>query len=288
MPTNVLVVGATGNVGSAVVGALVDKGVSVRGLARTDDGGAALNAAGAEAYVGDLTDRSSLMPACDGVEVAFIVTRGTEEQVEMAGNAIEAAKAAGVARIVRMSAFVPEPALEVVLGRQHAEIEQLVRDSGVPSTIIKPIFFMQNLLGSAGSIAAGDAMYWPWGEGRAGMVDIRDIADVAVEVMTTEGHDGNTYVLTGPASISMAEAAAALSKALGRTITYVDVPPEAAVEGMKGIGMSQFMADTNVELMGNYATSGGDRITNDVERITGHPARSIDDFARDFASMFAG
>jgi uncharacterized protein YbjT (DUF2867 family) len=286
VPSNVLVVGATGNVGSAVVNALVSKGVAVRGLARTDEGSAAVSAAGAEAVVGELTDRASLMPACDGIETVFIVTRGTEQQVEMAANAIEAAKAAGVVRIVRMSAFVPEPALEVVLGRQHAEIEQLVRESGVPSTIIKPIFFMQNLLGSAGSIAAGDAMYWPWDQGRAGMVDIRDIVDVAVEVMTTDGHEGKTYTLTGPASISMADAAAALSKTLGRTITYVDVPPETNVE-LIGMGMSPFMAETNVELIGNFATGGGDRITDDVERVAGHPARSIDDFARDFAGMFA-
>lgn len=286
MPSNILVVGATGNVGSAVVGALVTKGAAVRGLAHSVDGAAAVRAAGAEAYLGDLTDPSSLAPAFDGVDTVFIVTRGTEQQVEMASSAINAAKAAGVGRIVRMSAFVPEPVLETELGRQHAEIERLVRDSGVPSTIIKPIFFMQNLLGSAGTIASDDAMYWPWGEGRASMIDIRDIVDVAVEVLTSDGHEGNTYTLSGPASISMADAAAALSKVLGRPITYVDVPLEAAIEALVGMGMSQFMADTNAELMANFAAGGGDRVTDDVERLTGHPARSIDDFARDFASMF--
>lgn len=286
MPNSVLVVGATGNVGSAVVPALVAKGVPVRGLAHSDDGAAAVRAAGAEAYLGELTDPSSLAPAFEGVDTVFIVTRGTEQQVEMASNAIDAAKAAGVGRIVRLSAFVPEPALETELGRQHAEIERLVRGSGVPSTIIKPIFFMQNLLGSAGTIASDDAMYWPWGEGRASMNDIRDIVDVAVEILTSDGHEGNAYTVTGPASISMADAAAALSKALGRPITYVDVPLEAAIEALVGMGMSQFMADTNAELMANFATGGGDRVTDDVERLTGHPARSIDDFARDFASMF--
>ena len=110
MDNKILVVGATGNVGSAVVNALVAKGVTPRGLAHSDAGAQAVRDSGAEAYTGELTDLASLGPACDGMDTAFIVTRGTEDQVEMAANAIEASKEAGVRRIVRLSALVPEPA----------------------------------------------------------------------------------------------------------------------------------------------------------------------------------
>jgi uncharacterized protein YbjT (DUF2867 family) len=288
MSGKVLVVGATGNCGSGVVAELAGKGVDVRGLARTDDGATAVREAGAEAVVGDLTDPSSLDAAFDGVGAAFIVTRGTENQVEMAGNAIEAAKRAGVGRVVRLSAFVPEPALETALGRQHSEIDKLVTDSGVPYTIIKPTFFMQNLMGAAAAVASDGVIYWAFGDGRAGMTDVRDVVDVACEVSTSDGHEGVTYTLTGPESISMQDVAAAFTSVLGKEVNYVSAPVEAGVESMVGMGLSQFMADTNGELMANFANNGADRVTGDVQQVTGHPARSIEDFARDFAGMFGG
>jgi uncharacterized protein YbjT (DUF2867 family) len=288
MTGKILVVGATGNVGSGVLGTLVGQRVDVRGLAHSEAGAEAVRAAGAEAAVGELTAPDSLRGAFEGVDSAFIVTRGMDNQVEMAGNAVEAAKSAGVGRIVRLSAFVPEPAQDTILGRQHQEIDQLVERSGVPYTILKPTFWMQNTMGAAQAVAADGVMYWPFGAGRTGMVDVRDIVDVASEVLTSEGHDGATYTLTGPASISMLDVATALTGALGKPVSYVDVPVSAAVESMVGMGMPQFMADTFGELFVNFAKNGADRSTADVERVTGHPARSIDQFARDFAAVFGG
>ena len=284
----ILVVGATGNVGSGVLAALVGKGADVRGLAHNDDGAVAVREAGAEAVVGELTELSSLHGAFDGVDVAFVVTRGMENQVEMAGNAVEAAKRAGVGRIVRLSAFLPEPALDTILGTQHDEIEQLVVNSGVPYTILRPTFFMQNIMGAAQTVASDSVMYWPFGDGRAGMIDVRDIVDVAVEVSTSDGHEGLTYTLTGPASISMHDVAAVLSRALGKQVTYVNVPVEAAVDSMVGMGMPQFMAETFGELFANFAKNGADRTTGDVEEVARHLARPVDDFARDFAAFFGG
>jgi uncharacterized protein YbjT (DUF2867 family) len=286
MSGKVLVIGATGNVGGGVLGALVGKSVDVRGLARTQEGAKAVRDAGAEAAIGDLADPGSLAAAFDGVNAVFIVTRGTEDQVEMAGNAIDAAKRAGVGRIVRSSAFVPEPALDTTLGRQHHEIDRLVEASGVPYTIIKPTFFMQNLLGSASTVASHGVLYLPFGAGRAGCIDVRDIVDVAVEVLVADGHQGATYTLTGPASISMHDVAVALTTQLGRPVAYVDVPVAAGVEALVGMGMSPFMAKTFGELFVNFADNGADRATGDVANVAGHPARSIDDFVRDFADAF--
>lgn len=288
MASKILVVGATGNVGGGLVGKLVGEDADVRGLARTEDGIDAVRAAGCEPALGDLTDSASIEAAFHGVDIAVVVTRGLENQVEMAANAIDAAQRAGVGRIVRSSAFVPEPALDTILGRQHHEIDQLVRDSGVPYTIVKPTFFMQNILGAAQTVAEDGVMYWPFGDGRAGMTDVRDVVDVLAAVATSDGHEGATYTLTGPASISMHDVAAALSAALDKPVSYVNVPVEAGVGGMVEMGMSEFMAETFGELFVNFANNGADRVTEDVEKVTGHPARSIDDFARDFATMFRG
>lgn len=209
-----------------------------------------------------------------------------ENQVEMAGNAIEAAKRAGVRRIVRLSAFVPEPASVTILGWQHQQIEEMVKATGVPYTILRPTFFMQNILGGAQTIASDGVMYVPFGDGRAGIIDVRDIVDVAVETLRSDAHEGRTYTLTGPASISMHDVAEALTRALGKEITYVDVPVQRGVESLIAMGMPEFMAATYGELFVNFAKDGADRATGDVERVTGHPARSIDDFVRDFAATF--
>lgn len=285
MTRKTLVVGATGNVGSGVVAALVAKGADVRGLAHSDAGLAAIRQAGAEPVSGDLTDVSSLHAAFDGVDAAFVVTRGMGNQVEMAANAIEAARRAGVRRIVRLSAFVPEPALSTILGRQHQEIDEIVKGTGIPFTILRPTFFMQNILAAAQTIVADGVMYLPFGNGRAGIIDVRDIVDVAVDaLLSSGGHEGRTYTLTGPTSISMHDVAIALTRALGREVKYVDVPVQAGVDSLIGMGMPRFMADTFGELFVNFANGGADRATDDVERVTGHPARSIDDFARAFAT----
>ena len=287
MTQKILVVGATGNVGSGVLAALVAGGADVRGLAHSEAGMAAVRQAGAEPVSGELTERSSLMGIFDGLDAALVVTRGMDDQVEMAANAIEAARLAGVRHIVRLSAFVPEPALRTILGRQHEEIDEILKASGVAYTILRPTFFMQNILGAAQTIAADGLMYLPFGNGRAGIIDIRDIVDVAVEtLLSSDGHEGRTYTLTGPASISMYDVAKAFTNALGREIKYVDVPVQVGVDSFIAMGMPRFMADTFGELFVNFAQGGADRATGDVEQVTGHPARSINDFAFDFASSF--
>ena len=188
---------------------------------------------------------------------------------------------------MRLSAFVPEPALSTILGRQHQEIDDALKAAGVAYTILRPTFFMQNILGAAQTIAADGVMYLPFGNGRAGIIDVRDIVDVAIEVLlSTDGHEGRTYTLTGPASISMHHVASALTRALGREVKYVDVPVQAGIDSLIAMGMPKFMAETYGELFVNFARGGGDRATDDVERVTGHAARSIDDFAGDFASAF--
>lgn len=287
MTRKTLVVGATGNVGSGVLAALLARGADVRGLAHSEAGMAAIRQAGAEPVAGELTELSSLRDAFEGVDAAFVVTRGMDNQVEMAANAIEAARRAGVRRIVRLSAFVPEPALRTVLGRQHHEIDESLKAAGVAYTIVRPTFFMQNILGAAQTIAADGVMYLPFGNGRAGIIDVRDIVDVAVQALLSPGgHEGRTYTLTGPASISMHDVASALTGALGREVKYVDVPVQAGIDSFIAMGMPKFMADTYGELFVNFAQGGADRATDDVEQVTGHPSRSIDDFARDFAAAF--
>ena len=119
------------------------------------------------------------------------------------------------------------------------------------------------------------------------MIDARNIPDVAVKVLTEDGREGKEYNLTGPASISFGDVAAALSMALGKQVNYVNVPLEAAREGMIGMGMSEWFGDAMVGVFQTLRRY-GDFTTPDVENVTGHPARSYETFAHDFAEVFGG
>ena len=289
MTDTILVTGATGNVGGAVIASLTAMGANIRALVRDESKAQGLRDAGVEVVMGDLDKPETLDAAFSEVDRVFLVTAPNPAQVTQASNGIAAAKRAGNPLIVRLSAgaFNTAPDSPPRVTRQHAEIDAELKASGLPYTILRPHNFMQNTLMAAQTVASDGAVYVPWKEGKAGMIDVRDIADVAAKVLTEAGHEGKTYGLTGPASISFHDVAAGLSKALGKEVKYVDVPLEAAREAIVGMGLSEWIADALNEYSKAFSEGLGDFTTNDVEEITGHPARSYETFARDFAQAFA-
>ncbi len=145
---------------------------------------------------------------------------------------------------------------------------------------------MQNLMAAKSTMAQGQ-LYWDLGNGRLPAVDIRDIADCAVSVLTSDGHEGKTYDVTGPEAISVSDMAASFAKELGHDVTYVPVPTEAAKASLMGMGYSEWIADGFGELMAGFAANwAADKTTANVELLSGHPARSFAQFAKDFRSYF--
>ena len=289
MPGKILVTGATGNVSSGLILNLTAMGANVRALVRDESKAQGLRDQGVEVVIGDLDKPETLDAAFSGVDKVFLVTAPNPNQVTQARNAIAAAKRAGNPHIVRLSAGALKEmpgALPRVSG-QHAEIDAELKASGLPYTILKPHNFMQNTLMAAQTVASDGALYMPMKEGKLGMIDVRDIVDVAAKVLTEDGHEGKTYALTGPASISYHDIAAALSKALGKEVKYVDVPLEAGREGMLGMGLPGWFADAMTEYNEAFSEGFGDFTTTGVEEITGHPARSYEAFAGDFSQAFA-
>ena len=289
MAGTILVTGATGNIGSGLVPSLIAKGASVRALVRDATKAQGLRDQGVEVVIGDFDKPETLDAAFSRVDKVFLVTAPNPAQVTQASNGIAAAKRAGSPYVVRLSAraldTVPDSPARVT--RQHAEIDAELKASGLAYTILRPHFFMQNTLMAAGSVASDGAVYMAMKDGKVGMIDVRDIVDVAAKVLTEDGHEGKTYDLTGPASISFHDVAAGLSKALGREIKYVDVPLGAGREAMVGMGLPKWVADALTEYSKAFSEGLADFTTNDVEEITGHPARSYETFARDFAQAFA-
>ena len=286
----ILVTGATGNVGSVLIPNLTDLGADVRALVRDESKAQGLKNAGIEVVIGNLEKPNTLDAAFRGVDKVLLITPPNPNQVIQVTNGIQAAKRNGNPFIVRLSAGAVQgmPGALPPISGQHAEIDDELRASGVPYTILKPHFYMQNTMMAAQTVASDGLVYMPFNDGKVGMIDVRDIADVAVKVLTEDGHEGKSYTLTGPASISFHDVAAELSRVLGKEVNYVNVPLEAGREAMVSMGLPEWVADAFGEYMTAFSEGYGDFTTPDVERVTGKPARSYETFARDFAQVFGG
>ena len=280
MANRILVTGATGNIASLVIPVLKDKGVTVRALVHDAEKGKALEAEGVEVVVGDFDTPELLDEAFKDVDTVLMIAPPHPEAGGWMTNLIAAAKRADGPRVVRMSALNADPDGPTLNTQQHGTTDQELEASGLQYTILRPHFFMQNFFMSAPTIGSDGAMYWGMGDGRLGMVDVRDIADVAIEVLTDEAHNGKTYTLTGPASITLEDVASSVGTAVGKDVKYVPVSVEQVEEAVLPM-----MGEWGAKIMGQYSKAysenWGDFTTAAVKDITGHEPRSIDDFANE-------
>jgi uncharacterized protein YbjT (DUF2867 family) len=231
----------------------------------------------------DFQDIGSFGGALDGVEKVFLLPPLILNQVELTNAFVDAAKRAGIRHVVKLSAIGPdEPRFTV--GKWHAANEQHIRESGLRFTFLRPNSFMQNFI--TYFPPRDGAIYLPWGNGTASFVDTRDVASVAAEVLTSDGHEGKTYTLTGPAALGIADVARILAGAAGRDINYVDVPEAAARNGMLQAGIPKWQVDAIMELHAINKQNRWSDITSDVEKVTGKPATDFAQFARDHVENF--
>jgi uncharacterized protein YbjT (DUF2867 family) len=286
----VLVTGATGTVSTALLGALKGKpGLRLRALVRDPGKAESLKKDGVEVVAGDLEEPDTLPEAFDGVDILWLLTPASALEPSMGSNAVVAAKRAKVKHIVRNSAIKAGHDAPNRNGRLHALVEESVRASGIPWTILRPHYYMQNLLSSAGSVASDGMLYMNMGQGRVGTIDGRDVGVFAARVIEDpDRHAGKTYTPTGPESIDMAAAAEALGHVLGKHVKYVALPQDAAQQAMLGFGLSRWFVGNVVDYGRVYSEGWGDFVTTDFHDVTGHEARSFKQFATDFAPAFGG
>ena len=284
--TTVLVTGATGTVGSAVVRELRDRGVTLRAFVRDPAGAAAVLGDDVELAVGDLGEPDSIRRALRGVDRVFLACGNVPGQVRFEASAIDAAAAAGVERIVKLSAHGARAGSPLAFWDWHGRIEEHLARSGVAAVVLRPAGYMTNLLGSADAIAHTGMLFAPAGGARVAMIDPRDVAAVAAVALTEDSRDEQTHVLTGPDALSYDEIAAALSDAAGRSVTFVDVDEQAARQGMREAGLPGFVVDFLVALFGALRDGAHAAPTGTVRAVTGSGPRGIAAFARDHAAAF--
>ncbi len=281
----ILVTGATGTVGRAVIDELATSGEPVRAMTRRP--GTADLPDHVEVVGGDLDDPDSLEDAVRDVDRVLLVSTGPDGPVQDRNLAVAAAKA-GVGRIVKLSTLsVDDDRIHDPITRWHRAGEDAVRDSGVAWTFLRPTGFMSNALNWAGTIAGHDTVYHPYGDGRVALIDPRDIAAVAATVLTRPGHEGQAYPLCGPEALGPAEEVGILAEVLGRPLRYVEVSPEDAHRAMVERGMPPELADAVVAKAATTLEPGVAVPDRALSRLLDTPPRTFRAWARDHAAAFA-
>lgn len=271
MNRNVLVTGATGNVGRHVVSELMRAGVGVRALTRSPD--AARHLAGVEVVRGDMSAPATLESCLIGVDSVFLVWPFVTS--EGAPAVLEA-----IARHAHHIVYLSAPG-----GAFHAEMERLIESSGLASTFLRPTGFATNTLAWAPQIRSEGVVRWPYGGARRSLIHERDIAAVAARCLIGEKHAGGRYLLTGPATLTQIEQAQTIGEAIGRPVRYEEISRDTARRELVAAWGNASFVDAALDGWAQMV-SHPEPVTRTVEEITGSPARPFRDWARDHAKDF--
>lgn len=268
--SNILVTGASGTIGSALTPRLRELGAEFGAMSSRPGPG----------VLGDFNDVASLTRAFAGVQTLFLLLPLVPNKLQLADNAVAAAKAAGVQHIVRSSGAGADPESPIAIARLQGQIDAKIAASGIAHTFLRPASFMQNWVKYSAAQVKSGVVHAPHGDGAQSLVDAHDIADAAAAVLVDPAaHAGKAYVLTGPEALTDAQMVAIISAALGREVRYVDVPEAAARQAMQGMPdvMVEWFMSLNQVIKNGWAS----RVTDDVQRLTGHAPRRFADFVRE-------
>src|SRR5438876_4296279 len=284
MVKTILVTGATGTVGRDVTKLLSHKGATVRAGVRDQSKARPQFDDDIALATFDFENEASFAGALGGVANGFLLSPLLLNEVALQNTFVDAAKRAGVRRIVKLSAIGVDDEIRFTVGKWHAANEQHIRESGLAFTFLRPNSFMQNFI--TYFPPRNGAIYLPWGTGTASFVDTRNIASVAAEVLTSDGHEEKIYTLTGPAALGIAEVAQILSEVASREFKYVDVSEDAARDGMLQAGLPMWQVEALMELHAINKQNRWSAVTADIEKVTDTGPTDFAQFARDHAEKF--
>ncbi len=289
----ILITGATGTVGGEVARQLAATGERVRAMTR--DPSRADVPVGIEVVRADFDDASSLEHAVNGSSALFLATAPGPAIPRHDTAMLAAARAAGVAKIVKLSAIGttvagepdgPDGRGQVKVGTWHRPGEEAIRTSGSAWTVLRPSDYASNTLRWAQAIHAGTPVANMTGTGAQGVIDPRDVAAVAAMVLTSPAWDGQVLTLTGPQALSVPDQARLLSRVLGRPVTTVDLPLDIARRQMLDSGMDPAFVEVAIDGRAFIAAGRNATVTDHVERVLGRPPRTFTTWATDHRHAF--
>jgi len=278
----ILVTGAGGTVGSAVVRELAGADAHLRIAHRSTAKLEQARAAGLDAVPLDTSHPETLAPALAGVDAVFLLGAGggaPQREGELA--IVAAARAAGARKIVKLSAWraADEP---YTIAELHRTIERAIEASGLAWTFLRPNGFMQNFVTYLAWSIRGEGVFRSAaGDARISLVDVRDVARVAARALTSPALDGRALELSGPQALGYRDAATILSRVLGRAITYQAISEDAARAGMIAGGVPAPYVEDLLDLDRYLRAGGGDAVSGAVESVTGREPIGFEQFVRE-------
>ncbi|EGR0722437.1 SDR family oxidoreductase [Vibrio alginolyticus] len=284
----ILVLGATGSTGSVIVSQLKEMQADFSAMVATNEDAAKLNLKDESIRIGDFSDVSSLLSAFKDIQRVYLLTPIHPSATTWVKNVIQAAKEAGVKHIVKQSGLKASLDATSEVIRDHAHTDNLIKQSGLDYTLIQPNTFFQNFYGNLTSINSEGRFYSSLGDTALSLVDINDVAAVAVAALTESGHEGKTYHITGSEALTSSEHAKLLSAASGKEITYIDIPEVALVGALKEAGLGDWLSDKLGEMINWFTQSDYALTTNTVEEVTGRKPRTFADFAQELSHSIEG
>ena len=281
MPRKITVTGATGNIGQLVVPALLAGGAQVTALVRDAQKAEGLKSQGVNIVAGEYADVDAVQKAFEGVDAILMLAPPNPDAAKQMSGLITAAKQAGTPHVVRMSAIKAAADAPTENGKLHHISDNELMASGLPYTILRPHFFMQNIWMSIPTIQEQSKMYWGMGDGKLGLIDVRDIADVTVEILLKGSHQGEILNPTGPESITFTQIAEAIGKFLDKEVSYINVTYEQVRQSIIEMGWGEWGGQIMYDYAKAYSENWGDFTTDDVEKVTGNKSRSITQFVNE-------
>ncbi len=279
----ILVSGATGNTGRAVVAGLLATGAPVRAMVRrTEQVG--MFPSGMQVVVADMGRPESLSAAVDGVRQMLLISPLDPSLVELQGRMAQAARSGGVHRIVKISTEIADPHSDSLIGRWHGLAEKEVEATGLGFFHLRPCNFMQNLDTFAGEIQSSGSFSAPLGSACISLVDVGDLAAVALAVLLRPELPSGSAVVTGEDRPTYEQFAGLLSAALGRPIAYQPTEPVEALTRFLATGMPTWKARELLRMYAYLQDPNHTRTTDVVHRFTNRSPRRFADFVKDYAA----
>jgi uncharacterized protein YbjT (DUF2867 family) len=284
----ILVTGGTGRVGRDVVRRLLDFEVDFKVLVRNPDKARRLWAQDEVTLEpGDFDDPDSLKRAMAGVATVFLLSPANLRMETQQLNVVRQADGAGVRRIVKLSAMGADSTSPIQLCRMHRAVEKAIEKTGIPWTHLRPNFFFQSLFRHARTMRSEGKLIAPARNGKASMVDTRNVALVAAVVLSENRHENRIYELTGAEALTHGDMAKILTSITGVDITFRNISVDEARKRMKESGTPDWLVEDRLGLYRVWAENDAARVTSTVSNVTYKPPFSFRQFVRDHADVFA-
>ncbi len=283
----ILLTGATGNVGGAAAQALIAKRIEFRVLVRDQDKLPANVLEHADVHVGDLAQPDNLVHALSGIDKALLVTPNGEHQANIEAAFVDCAVQRGVKQLVKVSSMEAAPDAASAIPLAHYRTEQRIQASAAEWTMLRPNFYMQNLLLYAAAIRATGTLSLPLGSTRVAMIDARDVGKVAATALSESGHENRCYELSGPALTDFHEVVRILSQCANTEVAYAAQSLDDFRATLSQFVPSSWQIDALVALFDTIARGALSRTSGAVEDILGEPPKTLQSFASEYAAYFS-